>query len=358
MSVTKSTIGIIYDLHNTNEDNATFQFISSGPRFYSNALTNLQNFINAVEVAGVDAIIQGGDQVSNEKDGGGKTKGDLVDEVQAILHSTDIPAYNVMGNWELPTGFTDTSDYFSHMKNGSASYDSNAVEYANSDSAEIRRYYKFDFGDAVGIVLDATGVDPSQYPDDEYYKGDADVGQWVLTASYIRATQLAWLAATLAAETEKPILIFCHYWFYKPDMEDSFGFGWQIRNSSEVLAIIEAHQASHGNIAGLVSGHHHPGGSAWWDNVNCNPVTDPTNAVYHAAQAPFMTLRNGVKHFRLASSVRGWGSESEAPDETAANCYYIFEVGEFVTGKPDCRVYGYGNNPGGDSQESNGYLIF
>jgi hypothetical protein len=359
MTVSISKIGASADIHNTDLADQTTKIQSSGPRFYSEALTNLQSFVTAVDLLGVDAIIQVGDQIDSA---GVKSRMTLADEVQAILHSTDTPAYNVMGNWELnnpsvdPLDFDNSTEYFTHIKNAAATYDPNAIEYTDSEGNEIRRYYTFSFGSALGIVLDNSGATRVSFPDNEYYRGDADLDARIVGAYSIREKQVTWLQSTLAANTTVPIVVFLHSWLYNENSENPFNFPFKVTNATEVLGILEAHQATYSNIAGVVTGHHHPGGRAWWDDVNTTPPST-TGAVFHEAYTDLIVTKNGIKHVRLAAPIRGWGSSSAAADTDPSNIYYLIEVGVFVTGGSiDIRVTGFGTNPTGDSASTK-YLV-
>lgn len=372
MTVSVSELVVIGDKHHTDRPDQEFQFVSSGPRFYSEALTDLQEGVDYAEANDVDAVIQMGDQIDSADT---KSRMTLADEVQAILHSTDIPAYNVMGNWDNtnpsvdPLQFDDSTEYFEHIKNGAATYDSNAVEYVDSDANEIKRYYTFTFGSALGIVLDNTGSSPDDFPSNEYYRGDADLGVKVIASYYIRQTQLTWLTATLAANTTVPIVIFAHNWLGGLKTTDNpFGFVFHVSNRNEVESILATHQALHGNIAGVFGGHHHPGGREWWDDKDTTPPSI-IGAVFHEAYRPLMEtgywnagnstyIQDGIKYFRLAAPIRGWGSELGGVDEAASNIFYHIKVGRFVTdGDIDIRVTGIGVNPTGDSKESTRYVV-
>jgi hypothetical protein len=369
MTVSISDIVISADIHNGDLPNQTTRLVSSGPRFYSESLANLQTFVDYAETTNVDAIIHMGDAVDNPNV---KSRMTLCDEVQAILHGTSIPAYNVMGNWDNnnpstdPLEFDNSTEYFTHIKNGPATYGPDAVEYADSEANEIRRYYTFAFGSALGIVLDDTGASPQLFPDDEYYVGDFQMPGPKLS-KFVRETQLAWLQTVLAANTEIPIVIFAHRWLGGLSTDSNeFNFGFHIQNHLEVENVLTTHQASHGNIAGVFGGHHHPGGQNWWDDTE-TVGSSIVGAVYHDAYRPLMEtghadgnsyIQDGIKYFRLAAPIRGWGSDSGGVDETASNVFYHIKVGRFVTdGDIDIRVTAIGNNPTPDSQSSKGYFI-
>ncbi|RLC36812.1 hypothetical protein DRH27_04645, partial [Candidatus Falkowbacteria bacterium] len=89
---------IMNDMHHTDRPDQSFQFMSSGPRFYSEGLTDIQTAVDAAITEEVDAIIQLGDAVDIPDDPAVKSKSTLVSDVQTILHSESISAYNVMGN--------------------------------------------------------------------------------------------------------------------------------------------------------------------------------------------------------------------------------------------------------------------
>ena len=351
----------IADSHNTDATDQSFKFNASGERFYSWARANVQAAAATAASLDVDAIVQMGDSAEYSET---KPQHESLREIQEDLELSGKPVYKVVGNWDMRTlgegeevdgKLTGVADYFLQVANSDVLEHGGTI-YTDKNSGLSSRFYAFQFGDAIGIVLDTTGYQGEE--DAWIFQGDENPisGMPLAPRTYATPDELTWLTNTLATYTTEPLLIFMHYWLIEPtgDIAGLSGFRYTAANASAINAIIEAHQANYGNIMGVVGAHHHPGASAWWYNTTNN---EPDEAIYHAAISDFVTKVNDVNHVHLQSPIRGWGNDSDAVDETAANAYYLIQVGQFVTDKWDMKITGYGVNPGGEDKAGDSYLI-
>jgi len=355
----------------------------SGPRFYSEAEGDIDEAVATANSLDVDAIVEGGDFIelhsdnalTNENNNG--TEGEAILQVaEAAFAAATMPRHHVPGNWDMfDYDFQNPQDWFQYVVNGTPATvilpteTTYATYYTDALANDITRFYAFEFGDAIGIVLDTTGITE----DGDDYQGDSghrDNG----THTFVGAKQRAWLTAFLAANTTKPIIVFCHSWIYPFD--GMFWTGYQsFDNCEAIAAILEA--APGGNVIAVFQGHHHPGTQGWWvdeaDDIidmylhpyyYSNPL--PGVAVGTAWRITFPMIRNGIKYFCCRGQIVGWGDSAVAPttdegsplgEATPANAYYLIEVLQPVLGKWDVRVTGYGANPVGASAEPSSYLI-
>lgn len=110
------------------------------------------------------------------------------------------------------------------------------------------RYYTFEAGEYLGIMLDAAMNDPEDpYPREEM--------EW--THPYVDHEQLGWLEKILK-ESDRPVLIFCHF----PLLVDDPGCDFDtpdcnhcIINREEVLSVLE----NSGKVKACFYGHLHTG---------------------------------------------------------------------------------------------------
>ncbi len=339
-----SAIGLIGDSHHTNRPDLDFNFVLSGPRFYSEALTDIGTFVTAMDAdVEVEAIFEFGDFI--DIPAAGKTKEDLLDEAEAALQAYTKDAFHVIGNWDMSgTGWT-AQTFFARITQGGV----NITPSLGSESYDVDkqthpdRYYSFALSDGVVcIVLDTTGEPVADSPN---YKTET-----TLAAGSVPPIQLSWLADELVTHVSAPaIVVLCHSWLY-PDMTATSPY-FNLNNAVDVIAVLEA--APGNNVIAVFQSHHHPGGQGWW--FDSGGVAG--DAVYTAAVAPSMSINNGIKYFPLRTPIVGWGDSSSAVNESASNAYYKAVIKEFVKDVWDVKLIGYGSNAAGASQGTDSYLV-
>jgi len=369
------TIGIFTDAHRTDADSTDrrFRFHLSGPRFYSESEADIEAACTAFNTD-CDAVVELGDFIDIHSDNslseGNTNTHDTGAEGEVILAAAEAdfatftgPYYHVLGNWEMyDYDFDIPANWFKYIRNGTRSPETltelSATTYNDVDgNPKAARYYAFELPNgAIGIVLDTTGKTADG---DEHYANE-DTTKSTAGGNYVPATQRTWLAATLAAHEDVPILIFTHYWLY-PEITGYYNCG----NDDTVRGLLETHNSNMisgskaGRVVAVFSGHHHPGTEGWWkDNV------DPEiYAELDAANQVFGIELNNIKYFNLRGLICGWGSDSggstnngSGGEATPANSYYKVKVGEFVKDVFDVKVTGYGANPVGESYETNYFV--
>lgn len=369
------TIGIFADSHRTdaNSVDRRHRYSNSGPEFYSEAQADIEAACTAFN-DDCDAMVQMGDLIdlhsgnvpTNENDTGEQGEVILAAAV-ADLETYTGPRYSVIGNWDMADyDFASSATWFALIRNGKRDPETitelSATTYNDKDNnPKAARYYAFECPNgAIGIVLDSTGKTAEGA---EEYQSEDTTKSSSAEFAYVPATQRTWLAATLAAHTTAPIVIFCHYWLY-PEV----GGYLECKNSGAVKDILEAYNtarisAGHsGRVVAVFAGHHHPGTESWWrDDQGDDPgdyrtLTDPDGSVFGIEY-------NSIKYFNLRCPICGWGSdEAGATDDgaggeaTPANVYYKAIIGDFVKDVFDIKVTGFGVNPGGQSKIPKQYL--
>ncbi len=364
------------------------KYSMSGPRFYSKAEDNIDAGVNKANELEVDAIVEGGDftdphsansvgEENTNTHSGGSYGQAVLQTAEAAFAQANMPRHHVIGNWDMfDFDFQTQQDWFQHIVNGTPATvtlpteTTYATYYTDADGNDITRFYAFDFGEAIGIVLDGTA--PSEDVD-EYFGDNGYRSNGVNTS--IPPKQRAWLTAFLAANTTKPIIVFTHSWLYPWRVKINYQ---RVFNNKTIVGILEA--APGGNVVAVMQVHHHPRAQVWWRD-NADDIIDEYGDPFGAgtlAGPPFLTpnkvygitfpkIKNGIKYFCCRGQVIGWGDSKTAPttdggsplgDAIPANAYYLVEVDEFTKGKFDVRVTGYGINPVPDSAEPDSYLVF
>ena len=360
-----------------------YKFKYSGSRFYSEAEDNIDEAVATANSLEVDAIVEGGDfndlhsdnATSNTNNNG--TEGEAILQVaEAAFAAATMPRYHVIGNWDMyDYDFQTPGDWFQYIVNGTPATvtlpteTTYATYYADSLANDITRFYAFDFGGAIGVILDCEGVTENE---DVYY-GDSG-NRSVSTDIYIPPKQRAWLTAFLAANTTKPIIVFSHFWLLPSIGMPGMTNYQHVKNGQAIVNILEA--APGGNVIACFGGHHHPGTQGWWVD-EADDIIDRYMSMYDwcnihdvgigtAMGVTFPVERNGIKYFCCRSQIVGWGDSSVSPttdeasplgEATPANAYYLIEVVQPVKSKWDVRVTGYGANPVGASAEPSSYLV-
>ncbi len=170
-----------------------------------NADERMQQFIDAMNEAKVDAIIQMGDFCTPKPTNLGFLE---------IFNSFQGPKHHVIGNHEMDGGFTREQ----------------VVSYLGMSA----RYHSFDLGGYHFILLDSN---------------DRPEGNDTKYPSSIAADQVAWLKKDLA-KTELPTFIFTHQSLEMPR---------SISNQEEIRSILEAEKLAGGarKVVACLNGHHH-----------------------------------------------------------------------------------------------------
>ncbi len=390
MSFEFDKIGILPDTHHTNDGalDRRFQFILSGPRFYSETEADVAEATNTFNSRACGCMVQLGDGIddsiansvaegnSNNSNTGAEGEANLADFISHLDNFTG-PIYQVIGNWEMHDfdfggGLGDdvaTADYFKHIRLGTRSPETiieiAGTTYTDKDAnPKGARYYMFECPNGtIGVVLDTTGTTEN---DAEEYANQNSEKSLLTSESWVPLAQRNWLIAALNNYTDRPIVIFNHYWLYP----NQSGY-YQCRNASTIRAILEDYNAARiaaghkGRILADFAGHHHPGTEGFWSEDG-NPVGDPRE--YLTPTLPessiFGVEHNKIKYFNCRCPIVGWGNNPDnATDDgsggeaTPANSYYIATVGEFVKGVFDIKVEGFGANPVGNSKSSKQYLV-
>ena len=162
----------------------------------------LERFVEAMQLANVDFIIQLGDFcVPHPRNSG----------FMEIWKSFQGPRYHVLGNHDMDGGYQRQ----------------HTVQYYQMPD----RFYTFDAGPIRGIVLDTN--DP----------GGSATGY----KKYIAKDQIQWLEEQLA-QSDRPVCLFLHHPLDEPK---------GIENRREVRAVLEKAQSRSSNILAVFSGHYH-----------------------------------------------------------------------------------------------------
>ncbi len=158
---------------------------------------------------------------------GYKPQLELLNEIADIFKASGRKVYSAIGNHDTSS---DKHDYYKIL-------------------AMPNRYYTFNAGDYLGIMLDAAMNDPEKpYPEKEM--------AWY--APYLDDEQIRWFIKTVN-ESEKKILVFTHFPFIIPDPDceeiNDPSRNHYILNRNAVLDILRDND----KIRAVFSGHYHDG---------------------------------------------------------------------------------------------------
>lgn len=195
----------------------------SGDRFHAQSLEKLRKALKE-SAADCDFIVNLGDTAENREGYGNQLE--LLSELSAEFKKTGKPYFTAIGNHDTAS---DKHEWFKMTDMPG-------------------RYYSFDAGEYLGVVLDAA-MNSKEEPFPQ--------GEMVWTEPYIDDEQLIWFKE-LVEKSEKNILLFTHFPIMIPDFHADVGTKRNhcVINRDELFAIIDDNP----KIRGMFSGHYHDGG--------------------------------------------------------------------------------------------------
>jgi alkaline phosphatase len=272
--------GIITDIHHTNRPD-------SSTRFYSASLPKTQYFVDTMNAADAEFVVEMGDFVDLLVD----NMDPLVnlDQVESIYTSFEGPQYHILGNHEFDNV---TREQFLY-------------NIVNTGIPQGETYYSFDTAGIHCVVLDADyTVAPPHRPFDLELPGE---DWWTWQDAWIPQEELDWLAADLAA-TDLPTIVFSHQLLNRDDSE-----AHTIKNATVVRGILE----DAGCVIAHFAGHDHAGGYAEINGIhylvlegNVGEGTDPVthNQFVLVELNTVTTSRDGVSYQLLVTGHGQQGS--------------------------------------------------
>ncbi len=352
-------VGLITDTHHTDRTDRTFQASQSGPRFYSESVSDVTAFSTAMNLRDPDVVIENGDFIETSDDGDPQTD---LNTIEDVFDNFLGPFYHVIGNWALADPcWVNTADFMDQIENGNdpcvmtlPTTDGEAYFAAGSEGGNnISRYYAFELPDGViGIVLDSNG---RRVGDTTIYQvGDTGL----IGGGQIPDAQRTWLTTFLDNNTSVPIVVFMHHRLWPENQ--NINHVQDTTAADDIRAILERN----GNVVAVFQGHVHPASQKWWDDTTFeNHIDGP-----ESSNDGFVSELNGIKYYILRSLVLGWGAGETSTSDSAvegdfetwgettpASVYYLITVGRNRGDNGEFYVHakGFGANPGGLSDSDN-----
>lgn len=260
--------GVITDVHHTNRPDRT-------RRKYSSALDKMQSFVEVMNAAEADFVIELGDFV-DALDAGQDPVSNLI-EIEAAFSRFEGPIYHVLGNHEFDGIDRET---FLHT-------------ITNTGLPPGFSYYSFDRRGIHYVVLDADySVAEPHRPFDRQDPADPF---WNWKDAWIPQEQLDWLVADLS-NSNLPTVVFSHQVLHRNNDKEH-----TVKNADAVRAVLE----QDGQVIAVFSGHDHRGEIAvrrgihyfvLEGNVGLNldwSVVSPTLGLDPAEDSPFALVEIG-----------------------------------------------------------------
>jgi len=212
--------GIITDSHYADID-------TEGTRHYRDSLGKVREAVGCFNDSDLDFIIELGDMkdMAPEKDAHETLR--YLDEIEKEFLKFKGPAYHVLGNHDMDC--ISKEEFLSHTR--------------NYGKANGKPHYAFTVKGVRFIILDANfNEDMSPYCR----------GNFKWTSAWIPQEQLEWLKKELKDNLRKPVIVFIHQLL---DSNSDINPILCVGNADEIREILE----SHGHVAAVFQGHHHPG---------------------------------------------------------------------------------------------------